>query len=212
MKQEYAKIDRLSKGGAVCYASDNKYCPVMGTSILSLLENNKHLKQLELYILSNGLSKENREKLKNLAGRYHRPCQIYELSKKLEAISRLEKAWNVTTYARLFIPDILPEHVFYIDADTLIIDDINDVFETAKDGNKVIYGVLDRYNRGSIERLGLKEPIYINAGLTLMNLTKWRKEDISRRMMSMAGKKMWKFPDQDIINVALAGRIGILLT
>lgn len=197
----------------VVYASDDNYAPVMGTSIYSLLKNNANLENLVVHILSNNLSKDNEKKLESTCEKFGKKVFFYDVTEKVTRIKRTESAWNLTAYARLFIPEILDtdiERVLYIDADTLIIDDIKELLEWPMDKEHVIYGVLDRYNVGSIQRLNINDGIYINSGITLINMTQWRKDNISEKIMERVGEQKWLYPDQDLLNIVLNRRIGIL--
>lgn len=197
----------------VVYASDDNYAPVMGTSIYSLLNNNTNLDNLIIHILSNGLNNDNKIKLENICKNFSRKIFFYNVGEKVKKIKRKESVWNLTTYARLFIPEIMAsdiEKILYIDADTIIISGIKELLEWPMDEEYIIYGVLDRYNVGSIQRLNIYNDIYINAGITLMNMKEWRKHNISAEIMNRLDEQEWLYPDQDILNVVLNKRIGIL--
>lgn len=44
----------------VMYTCDNNYVWLMGISVISLFENNKHVKELKVYLLGEKISKENK--------------------------------------------------------------------------------------------------------------------------------------------------------
>lgn len=197
----------------VVYASDDNYAPVMGTSVYSLLKNNTNLDDLIIHVLSNGMNDDNKIKLEDICKKFSRNIFFYNVDEKVKKIERKEAVWNLTIYARLFIPEILApdiEKVLYIDGDTLIIGEIKELLEWPMDEEHIIYGVLDRYNVGSIQRLNINTGIYINSGITLMNMVQWRKYNISAEIMKRMNEQEWLYPDQDLLNVVLNGRIGIL--
>ena len=46
----------------VVYSTDDNYAQHTGVSIISLLDNNRHFLNIEIYIIDNNISSENREK------------------------------------------------------------------------------------------------------------------------------------------------------
>ena len=51
----------------IVYSSSDSYCEIAGISMLSLLEHNKNVKDLNLYLIDNGISDKNKEKDRNNA-------------------------------------------------------------------------------------------------------------------------------------------------
>lgn len=202
----------MSRYGIV-YTSDNNYAHVMGTSLYSLLDHNQLDLDFDIHIISNGISDENKNRIKEIADRFQRNIFFYDLENSLFRLVGNDPLWNITTYARLFIAEILPEtvdHILYVDGDTIILRELRYLFELDMRDNNIIYGVLDRYNKGSIERLGLKEKVYVNSGIMLMNLKIWREKGIPDQVRLHLKERKWKFADQDILNFELNGHIGIL--
>ena len=56
----------------VLYQSDNNYAMVTGVSIESLCMNNAHLDQINVYLLDDGISKENLARIKGITEKYGR--------------------------------------------------------------------------------------------------------------------------------------------
>lgn len=52
----------------VLYQSDNNYAMVTGVSIESLCMNNAHLDQINVYLLDDGISKENLARIRGIGG------------------------------------------------------------------------------------------------------------------------------------------------
>ena len=50
----------------IVYSSSDSYCEIAGISILSLLEHNRNVKELNLYLIDNQISAENKQKLEML--------------------------------------------------------------------------------------------------------------------------------------------------
>ena len=54
----------------VAYASDQNYAKHVGISLISLLENNKNLENIHIYIIEDNISEELKEKLLSIVNRY----------------------------------------------------------------------------------------------------------------------------------------------
>jgi lipopolysaccharide biosynthesis glycosyltransferase len=49
---------------------------------------------------------------------------------------------------------------------------------------------------------------YFNSGVMLINIQEWNKQNISEKLLSMAGKSQEKYslPDQDVLNILLESK------
>jgi lipopolysaccharide biosynthesis glycosyltransferase len=54
-----------------------------------------------------------------------------------------------------------------------------------------------------IKELKLKKKQYFNAGMLLINLDKWKQFDVSKKCLSLLSKRVFKFNDQDVLNIVL---------
>ena len=59
----------------ILYTCDNNYVWIMGISMISLFENNKTIEDLNVYLLGDRISEENKEILQDIALRYS--CLLY---------------------------------------------------------------------------------------------------------------------------------------
>ena len=118
-------------------------------------------------------------------------------------------AGNVWTYMAMTRGDyttILPEpYVLSLDVDTIIQDDITELFELDL-GDNYIAGVNEQ-NRA--DRDGAP---YINFGVVCMNLAKMRKDAIDFRVMDLLQHTKLGFPEQDAYNRVCRGHILTLPT
>ncbi|MBQ9538069.1 MAG: hypothetical protein IJU95_02270, partial [Treponema sp.] len=118
----------------VAYASDENYVPVMGVSIMSLLDKNRGFKEIHIYVLDDGISAASRAILENLVGSYgeKREVSFIPAAPLLESVGDRIKSYGCvpngkTTFARLFLSDLLPDmqgRLLYIDCDTLVCDSL----------------------------------------------------------------------------------------
>lgn len=63
---------------AVVYISSDSYVKQTGTSIYSLLENNVHIKNLDIYVISTGISQRNKERLRSVAAGFQRKIEVID--------------------------------------------------------------------------------------------------------------------------------------
>ncbi|MDD6568396.1 MAG: glycosyltransferase family 8 protein [Eubacteriales bacterium] len=121
------------------------------------------------------------------------------------------------TYYRIFASELLPKNldrILYIDPDTVILNSLDDFYETDFDGNVIIgakhfEGVMDIWNR---KRLFMKKSErYINAGIMLFNLKLMRKIFSKEKVFEIINKKkhILFLADQDVINIMYDGLIGL---
>ena len=118
-----------------------------------------------------------------------------------------EKRYPLEIYFRIFASKYLPQNlkrILYLDADTIVINSLNELYETEFDGNYYIATthikkVLHKLNE---IRLNIKEDEpYINTGVLLMNLEALRKINIEKEVKEFVkeNEKKLLLPDQDII-------------
>ena len=131
----------------IVYSSSDSYCEIAGISILSLLEHNRNVKELNLYLIDNQISAENKQKLEGMIASFGRTL-TYLAHPDIEKRSATEinvGRWNISTFYRLFLPSMLPEtvkKVLFIDCDTLVMQDLTPLWEMDM-GDKWLYGVDD---------------------------------------------------------------------
>lgn len=199
----------------VLYASNDGYARHLGVSMYSLMEHNKKMETIQVYVLSVNLSAENQEKLQEIAGQFGRQLHMVEMGdlKERFTIPVDTRGFDISAMTRLFAAEALPEDVkkvLYLDCDTVVIGDLEPLWNTPLEGNLVAMvpePTVYREMKDAID-LGKDDPYY-NSGVLLMDLEGWRKEDIQRKLFQYYGDKGGCLfaCDQDTLNGALKGRI-----
>ena len=200
----------------VVYSTDDNYAQHTGVSIISLLDNNRHFLNIEIYIIDNNISSENREKLVSIVDKYDRQLTFIDFSEYKNKL-KLNMEWSISisSYARLFLSDMLPSHidkVLYYDCDTIIVDKLDEIWNEDI-SNYFLAGVKDTVNSNIKIAVGMnKSDDYINAGMLLINLKKWRQDNITDRFLDFIEQNNGKVThhDQGVINGTLNGCIKIL--
>lgn len=123
------------------------------------------------------------------------------------------------TYYRLLAPELLPDcdTCLYLDVDLIALGDVTPLFQLDL-GEEYLAGVPDiptgkvlQLNpHGHTRAIGLRdEDPYLNAGVLVMNLDKMRRDGMMQRFLDLVPRN-YPLMDQDILNVACAGKIRLL--
>ena len=206
----------------IVYASDNNYSPFLLISLNSLLENNKKdFNKINIYILDDGINEKNKIKILKLSQKYS--CEITFIeTKKLDEmnfnIQGIERNFNeasLTAYSRLFMSTLLPKNidkVLYMDCDSLIVDSYKNLWNLDI-SNYYCAGVLDGINTAVKKKLGFdKNDSYINSGFLIVNLKKWREENVEEKFIKYMSENQHKYyqHDQGVLNNVFKNNILII--
>lgn len=199
----------------VLYQFNEKYVPYAGVSIVSLLENNKLIDEVVIYVLVEDVSQKSMQKLKEQVEQYERKiCFIdtRELVEKMKTLGIPEYRGSYATNMKMFIADYIDESVdrlLYIDSDTIVCGDISPLI-TLDMKDKPIAMVLDSLGNKHKQLIGLdKKDMYFNAGIILFDIKKWRQEECTQKILEHVKKvrSHYMSPDQDLLNVVLYNNI-----
>jgi len=207
----------------IAMATDDNYVPFTGISLYSLFENNRDFDAIVIYILDNGISHEGKKKLNDIALLFHRTVEFIDCSQignwlgdEIMEMFRSEKTnVPISSYARLFLPDLLPENiekVLYLDVDSVTIGSFRELWSQKIEDCSVL-GVRDNVSIEAKNRVGLSsDASYINAGVLMMNLRKLREMGFIGKMRSFIHKYNGRVfhHDQGVINGLLFDSIGFL--
>ncbi|MCI8764393.1 MAG: glycosyltransferase [Lachnospiraceae bacterium] len=202
----------------VVYASNENYVRHMAASMVSLFEQNQKRRKLTVYVFSIGIRKESRMLLENMAGGYGRRIRWVELGDIREQFDfGIDTGgFDVSTMARLFVGRLLPaqvQRVLYLDCDTVVVRPLGRLWNTDL-GENIIGAVMEPTIYQAVrQEIGLRdsEP-YINAGVLLIDLRRWRESGAEKKLLDFYRKKGGSLfaCDQDIINGVLKGQICFL--
>jgi lipopolysaccharide biosynthesis glycosyltransferase len=200
-------MDRICIGAV----SDDNYAPYLGVVLTSLLLNNPS-EQFDVFILNAGISVENRTKFKDLSDRFGR-IRIQWLSCETQVFLnfKVDQYVSRATYYRIVLPLLIPSSYskcLYVDCDILILGHIRQLWEV-NIGDDVLAAVQAPSKDDRFKELGLaSREQYFNAGIMLIDIANWRKEDISNRVQRYIQQNPSKivFWDQDGLNAVLYDR------
>ena len=207
----------------ICYSiydPKDKYSKITGTSMLSLLENTKE--DITFHLLhDNTLLQKNKNKFKIMIEKYNRKIYFYNMDDmniiNMDYIKKLGESikFSPATFYRLNIANILPDNinkVIYLDSDTIINLDINDLWKIDIFENEIA-AVTDFEMNNHKQRLPIilmgkcSSNDYFNAGVMVMNLKKIREYHpnlFNECIEIIKNNPQFKLYDQDALNYKFA--------
>lgn len=196
----------------VIYTSDENFAQLMGVSMYSMLDNFSSKKyKIKVTILDGGIADESKKKLRSICEKFSSEIIFTKVSdddfKDCPPNHPLRDDVTITTFYRLIIPRLFKdevEKVIYIDCDTLVLGNIEELYVTNIDSYYL--GAVRDFVESSVLRLDYPYykymEKYFNAGMLLMNLKKMRLEKISEKAFDFIKNHAHEllFPDQDTLN------------
>lgn len=199
----------------VIYASDDNYSWLMGISMVSLFENNRECKEINVYLFGDKIKPENEEKLYQAAKQYDRKLEIIDVNQLILPEKLYSGRYPKSAFSRLFAFDLLPkdiDRVLYLDCDIIVDGSIEELYNHEME-DKIIWAVKDCVSKAYKQKIGIKgDDVYINTGVMMMNLEKMRKFPMEERITDFVSKYagVMDYADQEIINGIFQGEFGIL--
>lgn len=219
----------------VC-AADNNYAMQVAVTGKSALANLQGDRKILLFIIDGGITNHNKQKiLKSLDSE---KCQvkflpqpdsllgnnIEEINKRLGPDGKtIAKYVSIAAFFRLLIPEILSnelEKAIYLDCDLVVRGNLEQLWQTDL-GDNYVLAAQDSWipyvsnPNGLLNYKELKissDSKYFNTGVLVINLKKWRTDNISARAINYLKEKTEyvRWHDQDILNALFAGQWGEL--
>lgn len=115
--------------------------------------------------------------------------------------------YSKLSYLRCYFTKLIKDDkILYIDSDTIVVDNIEDLWNIDL-GDNVIAGVYEpgEWNK-HLWTYGLDDT-YINSGVLLMDLKKIKEEKLDDSMIYLLNHNKYAFPDQDVINLVCRNRV-----
>lgn len=198
----------------IVYASDDNFAEMLGISMISLFENNKKCNEIDVYILDGGISDKNKTLLKKISESYLRNLYFLNVNKYLDKKMKQQRG-SLSTFSRLYLGDLLPDYVtksLYLDCDLLILKNISEMYNTNIQ-DYYCAGVNDCISKERKQCINLKaDSNYFNAGVLLINVSKWRETEIISKFISFSKEynNDVDYADQGIINGVISHNSFVL--
>ena len=203
----------------VLYQSDDNYAQHMGISIYSMLENNKNAEVLEIFVIDDHISEDNKEKISSLASEYDR--KLTWISSDLIRSTTIVSKWpkyssfrkNTNCYLKYFIFDgILDskvDRIMYIDADSIVSGSLQPLFEMDMQGKAIGMTRCCLVTKEYRNAIGFgQEDSYYNAGMNLFDSAAWHDRKYPEKLIQKATEgRMYSTVDQDLLNFVVRGDV-----
>lgn len=193
------------------YAVNDAYAPMAAASLRSLLRCAASDRYYQVCIMHMGLAQIHKDRLQAMETGNAR-LSFFDASELLRVetwpfISR----FGLEIYLRLYAPLVYPQYskLIYLDADTIILRDIADLYDTPLNGAALgacwSYATpfMDGYVRKTV---GLAPEAYFNSGVLILDSARFEVQQVRLRCQQILRVKprLLCF-DQDALNLALGG-------
>lgn len=201
------------------YNADDNFAMGLAVSIRSAMEHLPPKQPVMAHIIDGGFSPQVKERVisslqfSNLKLAWVTPTEEHFLS--FAEMPEIPKKWPLVVNYRLLMADLLPtcSRALYLDADTIILDDLRPLWNEDMAGNLV--GMVPMRDRVSdtisvYRELGLDgNRAYYNSGVVLADLQGLRSGGFVKKLLDfmIQYQESIRFPDQDALNVVLDGKL-----
>ncbi len=204
----------------IVLAADEHFAPYMAVALESIVENTAPSRHYDIVILTRNMTQHS---IDALVGHTQAPNVSLGFLNAEVALRGVRLPhhghFRPETYFRLLAPWLLPacNKAVYLDSDLVVLDDIATLFDTNLEGH-LIGATRDADTLGQIggydetvgpylaDELNLKDPSqYFQAGVLVMNLDTFRHVFTIDDMLTLSTKKMWRWLDQDVLNMLANG-------
>jgi len=201
----------------IAFAVDEGYLPQLCVTLQSISETLDASYHGVAYVLHLGLPEAKVEWLET-EGHYG---NISIFCVDLRGITdlkhvRMRAHYSHEIYLRLWAPELLKIHpkVIYLDADLIVRRSLHELLSVEMSGFAMA-GVRDFNNHGHFNyvknQLGLDPFGYVNSGVLIFDVEKCLAQDLRHKCFELMQKHTkLSCPDQDVLNMALAGQIKLV--
>ena len=172
----------------IVFASDKGYVEHLAVAMCSLFENNQGL-PMDVYVINSDIDQDTWSNLEIIAERFgNNMVDVKILDQDLDGLVTPHHLTR-ETYYRLFIPEkVHVSKVLYLDADIAVNGSISDLYSINVDD----YYLAAANTPGFVvhEDLEMSEGSrYFNAGVMLINVTRWREERLKEQVIDVVRRK-----------------------
>jgi len=198
----------------VLFCIDGNYWQHLGVSIASLLETNPRNVFRIIVVSASEMDHAEVVKLSSLVEPERGSIEtiVYSQAAKYQHLPT-HSHLTFAMYLRLFMTEYLDQSldkVLYLDSDIVICSDISDLWNISLE-DCYLGAAPEPYDERQREPLGFSSTdLYINSGVMLIDLKKWRSNNVLSEILSFAQDNQHALvfsPDQDLINSVFRGKI-----
>lgn len=191
----------------IAFCTDDAFAQYTSVAICSLIFNASDPDRLHLWILDAGLSRKSRQLIEAIPHKFRTQIDFLLVDVIEDETLVADRHISRATYGRLFLPEILDKSIetcLYLDGDVIVVDDIFKL--SAFSCNSYPIAAVDDFYLTKDDTLSIPYPFnYFNAGVLLLNLEKWRRDNIADQILDFVRDYPEKLTywDQDAMNSVL---------
>ena len=203
----------------VACASDHRYACPLAVMLGSLVAHLHPDRTLEAYVVDGGLGEKTKRRVASSLDATRAVVRWLSPERSCLLGVPLWGGMPIATYDKLLVAALLPEtvsKVLWLDCDLLVLADVARLWDSDL-GDRHALAVQDslvprvssRFGVSGHRERGLDPGAkYFNAGVMLLDLARWRDEDVVGQALAYLRRyreRVW-FMDQEALNAVLAGR------
>lgn len=206
----------------VVLAANQKYVPILYTCAQSIVEHTSSDRKYEIYVFHTDINTDSQKMFTDRLNIENVKFIFVDVGSRVAGyVLQAKQHITTETFYRFLILDILKVYpkVVYLDCDMIICHDVAELYDTDM-GDNLIAGALDPDFAGQCNMkesemrqycentLGLENPfVYFQAGVLVFNVTEMNKVITVDKLLEMSDTGIYRFSDQDILNVVCEGRV-----
>lgn len=204
----------------ICFSLDNNYCEQLSVAIVSILKSAKKNEKFNFIVLNDKISQENKEIIENLKSFKDFTIKFIDLDINefsdfpiIKEDNEKYKGCCITraAYFKYKLASLLDniDKVLYLDCDLIVQDSLAKLYNfDIKDH----YAAMTEDVKGKSMAAHFKISNYYNSGVMLINLKKWREDNLEEKFLNCTNQNrefiLWA--DQDVFNIVMEGKIKTL--
>lgn len=205
--EEFTQADALHAS----FGIDANFALGMGVLMFSMLKNNPDL-PIVFHIFTDGLHAEDVERIKKIATGRLTTIKIYYMN--VDTFKKLPTKFGFPSanYFRFVMADVLCGQVktlLYLDSDVLCTGSLEELaqvdLKAAFAGT--VEDVEDMSEKAQKRSFGFTDAYYFNAGILLINVDVWKKEQVAWQAIDLCLKNHFRQLSQDVLNLLFQGRV-----
>ena len=185
---------------------DKNYLKPFHALLGSLIENHGS-DNFEIHAISDQLSDKEKKAIADRVRESGNKISFYEVDPALVKRFVISSQWTSVVYYRLFFSSLIPEEInrlLYLDCDTIVHKSLRQLYSMDLDGFP-LGAVYDNYVKIQPHIGIVEEGEYFNSGVLLIDIEKWRRQQISERAFNylLSHPERILFVDQCALNAVL---------
>ena len=210
---KFGKNNKEQNAKHILLCGDKNYIKYCGVTLTSILLSNPD-KNFTFHLFCDDISEKDLEKIKETAEKFNTIINIYylnvDLLEKFSTDMQGNDHISIAAYFRFIAFGELSkciDKVLYLDSDILVKGSIVDFWNTEM-CSKCAVVIEDAAGKENAKRL--KTDKYFNSGVMFVDLKIWDDKDYTKKCIEVAAKKVYRFLDQDILNLVLDENIILI--